>query len=78
MQVILPTNVNVVVHAHASAGTVIDNGQPAFHEYGTNRDNGISVNKNYTIPAQGTADGTIVLNLKVGIGDVNINSGTGD
>ncbi|HET9170615.1 MAG TPA: PspC domain-containing protein [Actinospica sp.] len=75
IQVILPPNVNVEVHAHSDVGQVSDFSGRAVHSYGTERDNGVDVNKNYTIPAQGKADGTIVLNLKLGIGDVNIDDG---
>jgi phage shock protein PspC (stress-responsive transcriptional regulator) len=78
LQVQLPTDVNVVVHAHTDIGMVTgDNGLGAtLNYYGTNRDNGVNVDKNYTIPAQGKAEGTLVLNLKVGFGNVNIATGT--
>jgi predicted membrane protein len=72
LKVTVPTDVNVTIHAYTSAGVVFDNGQPEFHTYGTHRDQGVSVDKNFTIPAQGKAQGTLVLNLRVGIGDVNI------
>ena len=32
--------------------------------------------KNLTIPAQGKAQGTIVLDLKTGIGDVDVEAGS--
>jgi hypothetical protein len=35
----------------------------------------MNVDRNFTIPAQGKSQGTIVLDLKVGIGDVNIGTG---
>ncbi|HTJ70824.1 MAG TPA: PspC domain-containing protein [Actinospica sp.] len=76
LQVVLPTDVNVVIHSHMDVGQVTDDGVPQVNRYGTSRDNGFSVDKNFTIPAQGKAQGTLVLDLKVGIGDVNI--GTGD
>jgi phage shock protein PspC (stress-responsive transcriptional regulator) len=73
LQVEAPTDVNLVIHAHTDIGAVNDDDTgPVLHSYGTSRNNGVSVTKNYTIPAQGKAEGTIVLNLKVGIGDVNI------
>ena len=75
LQVTVPPNVNVEVRAHTDIGTMTDNGQPEVNAYGTNRHNGVNVDKNFTIPAQGTAQGTIVLNLKTGIGDVSIESG---
>jgi hypothetical protein len=77
LQVQLPTDVNVVVHAHSDIGMVTGDGGPVLHDFGTTRDNGFNVDKNYTIPAQGKAEGTLVLNLKVGIGDVNVATGTG-
>ena len=72
LQVIVPQNVTVEVHAQSDVGQVTDFSGPTLQNYGTERDNGVNVTKNYTIPAQGKADGTIVLNLKVGLGDVNI------
>lgn len=78
LQVQVPTDVNVVVHAHSDIGMVTGDGElgPTSNDYGTNRDNGLNVDRNYTIPAQGKAEGTLVLNLKVGIGDVDIATGT--
>jgi phage shock protein PspC (stress-responsive transcriptional regulator) len=78
LQVQLPTDVNVVVHAHSDIGMVTGDGGPGptSNDYGTSRDNGLNVDKNYTIPAQGKAEGTLVLYLKVGIGDVDVATGT--
>ena len=73
----LPTNVNVTIHAHTGIG-MVDDGDPGLvNGYGTSRDNGIGVNKNLTIPAQGKAEGTIVLDLKTSIGDVEVNMEAG-
>ncbi len=80
LRVQVPANVNVVVHAHTDIGMVTGDSEPGatLNDYGTNRDNGVNVDKNYTVPARGKAEGTLVLNLKVGIGDVDIATGTGN
>jgi phage shock protein PspC (stress-responsive transcriptional regulator) len=75
LQVVLPTDVTVTIHTHTDVGMVSDDGRPELNVYGTNRDSGMNVDRNFTIPAQGKAQGTIVLDLKVGIGDVNIGTG---
>jgi hypothetical protein len=74
----VPADVNVTIHAHAGIGTVGEEGSnpPAVvGDYGTERSNGLGVTKNYTIPATGKAKGTLVLDIKVGIGDVNVEAG---
>jgi phage shock protein PspC (stress-responsive transcriptional regulator) len=75
LQVMLPTDVNVKVSARADIGMVSGDNEPMLDSYGTQRDSGVNVDKNFLIPAQGTAQGTIVLDLKTGIGDVNIGTG---
>ena len=78
LNVQIPSDMNVTIHAHIGAGRVDDDGldlNPA-DRYGTTRDNGVDVTKNFTIPAQGKAAGTIVLNLKTGIGDVELETGS--
>ena len=74
----VPTDVNVTVHTQVAIGTVEVNGQVATNadgDYGTDRNNGVNVRKNFTIPAQGKAKGTLVLDLKTGIGDVDLEAG---
>lgn len=73
----LPSNVNVVIHAHTGIGLVDDGVSQDSDGYGTSRDNGIRVSKNLNIPAQGKAQGTIVLDLKTGIGDVDVDAEAG-
>ena len=72
----VPTDVNVTVQAHAGIGSVSEGLLSTVNYYGTDRDNGIGVTKNFTIPAQGKAQGTIVLDLKAGIGDVDVEAGS--
>ena len=78
LNVQIPSDVNVTIHAHTGIGTVQEDGTDlnSVDRYGTDRDNGINVDKNFTIPARGKAAGTIVLDLKTGIGDVELEAGS--
>jgi phage shock protein PspC (stress-responsive transcriptional regulator) len=73
LSVQVPTDVNVVVHAHAGIGQIEQDG--AANNSDGDNDSGISADQTFEIPAKGTAQGTLVLNLKVGIGDVNVEAG---
>jgi hypothetical protein len=67
--------VNVTVYEHVGIGTVGEGLQPPSDQYGTVRGSGLGVTKDFTIAAQGKAKGTIVLDLKAGIGDVSVEAG---
>jgi phage shock protein PspC (stress-responsive transcriptional regulator) len=73
LSVQVPTDVNVQVDESSGIGSVsADNG--------TGEDQGADgiggAHRSFTIPAQGRAQGTIVLNLKTGIGDVDVEAGS--
>ena len=72
----VPTDVNLTVHEHVGIGSTGEGLQDSVNDYGTARSNGISVDKNFTIPAQGKAAGTLVLDHKAGIGDVDVEAGS--
>jgi phage shock protein PspC (stress-responsive transcriptional regulator) len=76
LEVTVPTDVTVKVRSHAGAGTIADLDQPALTDanggYGTRRNDGVNVDKNFTVASQGTPQGTIVLDLKVGVGAIHI------
>ena len=63
---------NVTVHARAAIGDVSAGMVDTGNDDGVN---GIGSTRTYTIPAKGPAQGTIVLNLKTGIGDVDVEDG---
>lgn len=69
----VPENVNVTVHARAAIGDVSTGTVQGGNDDGVN---GIGSTRTYTIPAKGPAQGTIVLNLKTGIGDVDVEAGS--
>jgi len=64
LQIDVPSDVNVDVVVHDGVGDV--------EVLGELRSSRWHVNENFLLPAQGKADGTIVLDLKVGIGDVEV------
>jgi phage shock protein PspC (stress-responsive transcriptional regulator) len=63
----VPANVKVLVHAHAGIGSIEDD---------TGSDSTITGrmghDETFTIPAQGTPAGLLVLNVSAGIGDVSV------
>jgi len=67
----VPTNVNVTIQAHTSIGIVEDDRSQA----NDNGSAGIGATKTIVIPAQGKAEGTLVVNLNTGIGDVDVEAG---
>ena len=67
----VPTNVNVTIQAHSSIGMVEDDRS----QDNDNGSAGISATKTVVIPAQGKAEGTLVVNLNTGIGDVDLEAG---
>lgn len=69
----VPQNVNVTVHARAAIGDTSTGVPEDGNDDGVN---GIGSTRTYTIPAKGPAQGTIVLNLKTGIGDVDVEAGS--
>ena len=73
LSVQVPTNVNVVVHAHSGIGEVEQDG--LSNSTNGNTDSGISADRTYEILAKGKAAGTLVLNAKTGIGDVDVEVG---
>jgi len=75
LSVQVPTDVNVTVNEHVGIGTVGEGLQAPTDQYGTARGSGIGVTKDFTIAAQGKAKGTLVLDLKAGIGDVDVEAG---
>jgi phage shock protein PspC (stress-responsive transcriptional regulator) len=72
LDVQVPRDVNVTVNEHVGIGTVGEGLQAPADQYGTVRGSGIGVTKDFTIAAQGKAKGTLVLDLKAGIGDVDV------
>ena len=64
----IPSNVTVKVHAHAGIGSIEENTQNAD---GT-ATGGVGRTEDFTVPAQGKSEGTLVLNLTTGIGDVDV------
>lgn len=68
LRVEVPADVTVKVHAHAGIGDIE---QDTFSVNGTVT-GGVGRTEDFVIPAQGKAQGTIVLNLTTGIGDVNV------
>jgi hypothetical protein len=73
LSVQVPTDVNVVVHAHSGIGQIEQDGTAKNGNGDT--DNGFSADRTYQIPATGKAAGTLVVDAKVGIGDVNVEVG---
>ena len=68
----VPADVNVQVNASSGIGDVVtDSGSGD----GQHSDGIGGTRRTFTIPAQGRAQGTIVLNLKVGIGDLTVERG---
>jgi len=68
----VPTNVDVTIQAHTSIGIVEDDRSEADD----NGSAGIGATKTIVIPAQGKAEGTLVVNLNTGIGDVDVEAGS--
>lgn len=64
LQIDVPSDVNVDVVVHDGVGDV--------EVLGELRSSRWHVNESFQLPAQGKAEGTIVLDLKVGIGDVEV------
>lgn len=68
LDVVVPSNVTVQVHAHAGIGDIRED-TPYADGTATG---GVGRTEDFTIPAQGKSEGTLVLNLTTGIGDVNV------
>jgi phage shock protein PspC (stress-responsive transcriptional regulator) len=76
LDVQVPSDVTVQVHAHAGIGQ-IETDSPGLIVRGPGSPDGSIVSgadrtQDFTIEAQGKSEGTIVLNLNVGIGDVTL------